>query len=183
VADDARCVELVGVDDTLLEQLVHVATTEAAADEVTPPLTAGSRWTPRRIAWLREFHVDRRGGLSALSAPAGEATWAVMVGGGTVGSVRLKGTDRDGVLETGIWLGRSARGRGIGRAAMTAVLAEASGAAASEVRAHTTLDKPRAVALLRHLGFELAALPDGVAIEARVVLGDAVAPFGQPPSG
>jgi len=54
---------------------LEVAITEALADEVTPPLTAGNAWTPIRIAWLRDFHRGRRGGLDGL---AREATWATL---------------------------------------------------------------------------------------------------------
>lgn len=78
---------LVAVDETVLEKLVHAATTDAAADEVTPPLTPGSDWTPARVAWLRSFHRDRRAGLASSAA---EATWAVVVDERVVGSVRLK---------------------------------------------------------------------------------------------
>jgi len=75
---------LVTVDHTVLEQLVEAATTDATADEVTPALTAGPAWTPTRIAWLRDFHGDRRAGLDG---PAREATWAITVDQRVVGSL------------------------------------------------------------------------------------------------
>lgn len=121
---DSDClVELVGVDHAVLERLVEAATTDASADEVTPPLTSGAAWTPTRIAWLCAFHADRRAGLDG---PASEGTWAVTLDQQVVGSVRLKRTQQSGELETGAWLTRSSRGRGVGRAAMEAVLREAA---------------------------------------------------------
>lgn len=102
------------MDDAVLTQLVHAATTDAAADAVTPPLAACRLWTSARIAWLSDFHRVRRGGLAGS---AGEASWAVVVDGLVVGSVRLKHTDEHGILETSIWLTHSIRGCGVGRAA------------------------------------------------------------------
>jgi RimJ/RimL family protein N-acetyltransferase len=152
VADSRTSVVLVAVDRVLLDDLVEVATTRASADEVTPPLTPGPEWSPVRVAWLRSFHRDRRQGLDG---PAGEATWAVIVGRHVVGSVRLKRIDEDGVLETGMWLARDTRGRGIGTAALAAVLQQASGLGASAVRADTTAGNTGAVGALRRLGFTL----------------------------
>lgn len=48
---------------------------------------------------------------AGLEGPHGEVTWAVLVGDRVVGSVRLKHTAREGVLETGLWLTRDARGK------------------------------------------------------------------------
>lgn len=58
---------LVPVDDAVLEQLVDAAVSDAAADDVTPPLTPGPAWSAERVAWLRAFHRS------------GERTWAVVV--------------------------------------------------------------------------------------------------------
>ncbi len=69
-------VALVAVDEAVLARLVHAATTDAEADEVTPAVTPGGSWTPARVAWLRDFHRVCRAGLSG---PAGEASWAVVV--------------------------------------------------------------------------------------------------------
>lgn len=57
VADQERFpVMLVAVDELVLEQLVQAATTDAAADDVTPPLTVGTDWTATRVKWLQDFH-------------------------------------------------------------------------------------------------------------------------------
>ena len=136
----------------VLAQLVHAAVSDASADEVTPPLGASGQWTPARIAWLETFHRDRRAGFHGAAA---ETTWAVVVGDSVVGSVRLKCTDDEGVLDTGIWLTRRSRGRGVGVAAMAAVLHEAAALGAQGVRADTTTGNSRALGVLRRLGFDL----------------------------
>lgn len=156
-------VTLVPVDDDVLETLVQAATSDAAADEVTPPLDPGGTWTAARVAWLRDFHRDRRSGLDG---PARAATWAVVVDGDVVGSVRLAGCSDDGALDTGAWLTRSARGRGLGRAAAAAVLREATAHGARAVRADTTASNRAALAVLEHLGFELEADGDGRHVRA-----------------
>lgn len=165
--EETGSVALVAVDDAVLAQLVHAATTDAAADEVTPPLTAGRSWTSARVAWLRDFHRVRRGGLAGS---AGEASWAVVVDGLVVGSVRLKHTVEHGVLETGIWLTHSVRGRGVGRAAMAAALRQAATLGASGVRADTTVANAGALAVLRRLGFNIIPSDDGHDVRALLLL-------------
>src|SRR5919107_335636 len=109
MAERASTVRLCPVDDAVLAAMVRAALTDAAPDEVTPPLTPGNTWTPERVQWLTRFHAARRAGLDG---PAGEASWAVEVDGDVVGAVRLKRTAEPGVLETGIWLTRRVRGKG-----------------------------------------------------------------------
>lgn len=163
---------LVAIDEVVLEQLVQAAVSEASADEVTPPLSAGTEWTPARVAWLEKFHRDRRAGLSGEAA---EATWAVVVGNAVVGAVRLKGTNEQGLLETGIWLTRSSRGRGVAVAAMEAVLGQAAALHAHGVRAETTTGNTSAQGVLRRLGFDLE-LTGGDCVRAMLLL----APDGAP---
>lgn len=158
---------LVAVDDPILEQLVHAATSDASADEVTPPATPGGTWTAARVRWLRDFHRDRRAGLDGA---AREATWAVVVDDDVVGSVRLKRTDEPDVLETGIWLTRRARGRGLGRAVMAAVLQQAVALGAGRVRADTAAGNDAAVAVLTRLGFTLTAADDSQDVHALISL-------------
>ena len=150
----------------MLEQPVAAATSDAAADEVTPPLTPGDDWTPERVAWLRAFHVDRRAGLLST---AREATWAVLVDGQVVGGVRLARVAQDDVLEAGVWLTRGARGRGVGRAAVAAVLEQAAALGAGVVQAWTTASNAAALAGLRQLGFECSSSANG-AVRAEVAL-------------
>ena len=160
---------LVAVDEAVLEEVVQAATTDAAADEVTPPLTTSPAWTAPRIAWLRAFHRDRRAGLTG---PCGEATWAVVVDQHVVGSVRLKRTAQQGLLETGAWLTRSARGRGRGTQVLAAVLREARASGARAVRADTTAANAGALGVLRHLGFELTPSDSGPGVRALLSLDD-----------
>jgi RimJ/RimL family protein N-acetyltransferase len=151
-------VRLRAVDDSALSDVVRAALAEAAPDEVTAPVTPGNVWTPERISWLTGFHTDRRSGLEG---PAGEATWAVEVDGDVAGAVRLKRTDEVGVLETGIWLTRGARGRGVAIQALAAVLDEAAASGAREVRAVTRSENAAALAVLRALDFGLTRGGDG----------------------
>lgn len=146
-------VDLAPVDDDVLERLVSVATTEASAHEVTPPLTPGNTWSLSRVDWLRRFHRDRRTGIGG---PAGEATWAVIADDHVVGSVRLKRTEDADALEAGIWLSRSARGHGIGRAALVAVVQEAADLGAAAVIAETAASNLAALGVLQHMGFATA---------------------------
>lgn len=160
-------VVLVAVDEVVLGALVHAATKDAAADEVTPPLTAGPAWTAPRVAWLRAFHRDRRAGLAGA---CGEATWAVVVDEQVVGSVRLRRTEQQGLLETGAWLTRSARGRGRGSEVLAAVLQEAEAAGARVVRADTTSENASALGVLRRLGFDLTPAENGPDVQALLSL-------------
>jgi RimJ/RimL family protein N-acetyltransferase len=174
----ARLSALVGIDlapvtETRLALLVAAALEGAAPDEVTPPITQGERWTPERVEWLRGFHRDRRRGLDG---PAGEVTWAVVEiadGEGrdverVVGGVRLRRTGEPGTFETGMWLVRDARSRGVGRSAMRLLLARAGEAGAARVRAETTIGNAGAVSLLRSLGFDTDV--DGEHVRAELSL-------------
>ncbi|MEP7088820.1 MAG: GNAT family N-acetyltransferase [Nocardioidaceae bacterium] len=158
---------LVTVDHIVLEALVWAAITDATADEVTPPLTAGPGWTPIRIAWLRDFHGERRAGLDG---PAREATWAITVDRQVVGSVRLRRTERPGMLETGVWLTRGARGHGVGRVVMGVALREAAALGFTSVWAGTTASNASALTVLERLGFDLTPTDDGRGVHALLVL-------------
>lgn len=143
---------LASVANDVLDEFVDVATTRACADEVTPALTPGPAWTPTRVQWLRSYHRDRRQGLDG---PQEEATWAVLIDHRVAGSVRLKRTDQEGLLETGLWLARDARGRGLGTACLNAVLHQASDLGATAVCASTTASNTSAIGALRRLGFTI----------------------------
>lgn len=159
-AEAPPAVVLQPVDDDVLERLVQAALADSSADEVTPPLTAGEEWTPERVEWLRAFHRSRRGGLDG---PEREATWAVLADGVVVGAVRLKRVAESPSAEAGLWLTRAARGRGVGRRAVEAVLAEARIGGVTAVRADTTATNGPALAVLRSLGFDVTPVDeDGV---------------------
>jgi RimJ/RimL family protein N-acetyltransferase len=151
-------VELLAVDEAVLARLVGAALSGAEPDEVSPPI-GGPRWSPERIEWLRRFHRDRRIGLAG---PSGEATWAVAVDGEVVGAVRLKRTAEPDVLETGIWLTRPARGRGVARTAIADVLEHARASGARALRADTSRENASALYVLQRLGFRTSADGDRV---------------------
>jgi RimJ/RimL family protein N-acetyltransferase len=155
---------LVSVDDPVLDRLIGAAVADADPDDVTPPL--GTGWTAARTAWLESFHRSRRDRIDGLGF---EATWAVVVGGEVVGSVRLEQMETPETLEMGIWLTRRARRRGIGLASMTELLRVAGQNGARVVRAETTINNTPALALLRRLGFDLAPATEE-RVEAELVL-------------
>ena len=162
-------ITLADVDDPMLEVLLALAMGDAHPDEVTPPLGTGAGWNAERTDWFRSYH---RAAAAGLDGPAGEKSWAVLCGGRPAGSVRLKRT-AEATAETGVWLGRSCRGRGVGTAALALVLAEARAAGLREVVAHTTAANTGARRLLMAAG-AILDYDDGGAVSAAVVL--------QPPS-
>jgi RimJ/RimL family protein N-acetyltransferase len=167
-------VALVDVTEPVLEGLLAVALHDADADEVTPPLGTAVGWNTERISWFRDYH---RAAAAGLDGPARQKTWAITADGELAGSIRLlrvpaaaPGPSPDGgALETGIWLGRSFRGRGIGREALRLVKAEAAAAGADLLLAETTAGIGAAQALLSSAGAELAT--DGHRVGARLKLG------------
>ncbi|MBO1269422.1 GNAT family N-acetyltransferase [Arthrobacter cavernae] len=143
-------VQLLDVSEDVLELLLGLALGDAEPDEVTPPLGLG--WNAARIEWFRKYHRDAMTGLDGASR---EKSWAIVSGGRIAGSIRLK---RSGpaAVETGIWLGRSFRGQGIGRLALRLVAAEAAAAGATVLGAETTPANRAAQALLRSAGASLS---------------------------
>ena len=168
-AGTRREVELRRVAGDLLEQLVGAALGDAAAGEVTPPVTPGDEWTAERAEWLRTFHRTRSPDLAGDDA---EMTWAVVADGQVVGAIRLKRIGGSRSAEVGLWLTRSVRGRGVGRSAVAAVLENAADRGMTAVRADTTAGNHRALALLAALGFEPTSV-DGDAVIAWRALSDA----------
>jgi RimJ/RimL family protein N-acetyltransferase len=161
-------VHLADVDEPLLEKLLDLAQRDASADEVTPPLGAGTGWNAERVQWFRAYH---RAAAKGLDGPAGEQTWAVLCGGDPAGSIRLKRTVDPGTAETGIWLGRSFRGQRIGTVALQLILAEASRAGLRRIVAHTTAGNAGAQRLLTAAGAVLTYDDDdGGAVSAAVDL-------------
>ncbi|MEU9014329.1 GNAT family N-acetyltransferase [Streptomyces sp. NPDC048479] len=139
-------VDLRHVDEETLQGLLAVAVNEAAPGEVMPPVAGPPGWTPARQDAFRAWHRTRRPGLAG---PLRESTFAILTDGQIVGSARLACRDNQEVLETGMWLARSARGRGIGTATLRALLHEAARADARLVVAETTATNLGAIAALR----------------------------------
>lgn len=163
-------VRLADVDGNMLERLLELAQLDASADEVTPPIGNGTGWNAERIDWFGAYH---RSAAAGLDGPASEKTWAVLCNGSPAGSIRLKRMDAETaqhtIAETGIWLGRSYRGFGVGGAALGLVLAQARRAGLHQVMAHTTAGNIGAQRLLSAAGAVLTRDDDG-AVSAVVVL-------------
>ncbi|WP_018773017.1 GNAT family N-acetyltransferase [Arthrobacter sp. 131MFCol6.1] len=181
--EPAPAVELLDVSEELLEQLLELALRDSDADEVTPPLGTTAGWNTDRISWFREFHRAAAAGLDGPagqktwaircdgqlagsirlkrmdpeSAEAGGGAGGGGAGGGGAGSGGGTGAGDGGggALETGIWLARSFRGRGVGREALRLVKARAASAGAAVLVAETTAGNVGALALLKYAGAEL----------------------------
>lgn len=153
-------VSLVDIDERVLEQLLDLAKRDASPDEVAPPL-GGPGWNLERTAWFFSYH---RAAAEGLDGKAGEKSWGILAGGALAGSIRLKrvhvGNGPD-TAETGIWLGRSFRGRGIGSAALRLLLAEARTAGIAAVTARTLAGNPAAQRILAGAGAILTPDDDG----------------------
>ncbi|MET1063380.1 MAG: GNAT family N-acetyltransferase [Arthrobacter sp.] len=165
----AAGVRLLDVSERVLERLLTVAVHDADPDEVTPPLGTAAGWNSDRISWFREYHHAAAG----LDGPGQQKSWAISCDGDLAGATRLKRTGA-GRLETGIWLGRSFRGRGIAREALRLVIGRAAASGASVLEADTTAGNAAALALLRSAGAELeegeASDDAAVPVRARIAL-------------
>jgi RimJ/RimL family protein N-acetyltransferase len=146
VAGDVR---LTPVDERTLEPLLSVAVAEADPGDVMPPVEAPAGWSQARREAFREFHRASYGGLDG---PTRTLMYAIQAGGEVVGMIRITRRDEPDTVETGIWLGRSARGQGIGLAALRALLDEASRVGAQVVVAETTAGSSAAIGVLHQCG-------------------------------
>ena len=139
------------VDETVLESLLHVAVTDAEPDDVMPPINGPPGWTVARQEAFRHYHRARAAGLDGDHRELG---YVVFADGAVVGAARLARRD-DGRFEVGVWLGRSARGRGVGTALMGLLLERARDLGGTVV-AETTAANPGALAILRRHGARLS---------------------------
>ena len=155
-------VRLTPVDEQNLESLLSVAVAEADPAEVMPPVAAPAGWSHARREAFRTFHRQHFGGLAG---PTRTVMFAILVDRDVIGMVRLAQRDEPGVMETGIWLGRSAREQGIGSAALRALVDEATAVGAKRVVAQTTADNGPALGVLRRCGAELRYDEDAVHAE------------------
>lgn len=144
----APMVSLQHIDDKTLDDLLAVAVTQAVPDEVIAPVPGPAGWIDARRAAFRAYHIDRRGGLAG---PLGEATFAIVLGARVVGSARLKRTE-PGTLETGMWLARGERGRGLGSEVLMALKRQAAAGGAARMIAQTSPKNRNAIRTLRNCG-------------------------------
>lgn len=158
-------VEVQPLDEESLEELLAVAVNDAAPEEVMPPLAGPPGWTTQRQEAFRAWHRARREGLVG---PLRESTFAITHNGEIVGSARLAACDRPDVLETGMWLARSQRGRGIGTATLRVLLDEAAKTDARTVVADTTAHNTAALTALRRNGATLSTSQDTVEVHAEL---------------
>jgi RimJ/RimL family protein N-acetyltransferase len=158
-------VRLAPVDEQTLEPLLSMAVAEAEPGEVMPPVPGPPGWSQARREAFREFHRARFGGLDG---PTRTVMYAINVGGDVVGMIRMSHTDEPGTMETGMWLGRSARGQGIGVAALRCLLEEASRVGARRVVANTTVANGAAVGALFRSG--AVVHQDGDAVRAELTI-------------
>ncbi|TDC33936.1 GNAT family N-acetyltransferase [Micromonospora sp. KC213] len=163
-------VRLEPVDERNLEPLLSVAVAEAEPEDVMPPVDAPAGWSAARRDAFRDYY---RASFTGLDGPTRTRMYAVVVGGEVVGMIRMRRCDEPGVVETGMWLGRSARGRGIGVAALRELMDAAAAAGMHAVVADTTRANAGAVEVLRKCGAKL--FDDGDRVRAEISL-DATPP-------
>lgn len=183
-------VHLGGVDDDTLEELVHVAVTQAATQEVVPPMPGPPGWTKHSKEWLRDFHRTRRSGLHG---PHREVTFSIVQSDAVIGSARLAEVAPH-ILETGMWLARSVRGRGIGAKVLRLLIMEARTRGAHRMIAHTTSTNAGALGALRNTGalledpdadgriraqFEISPEPRNALMPKYLIIGSAVLSAGR----
>ncbi|WP_025354094.1 GNAT family N-acetyltransferase [Kutzneria albida] len=158
-------VRLEPVNDHLVERLLALAVAEAEPEDVMPAVPAGPGWPPLRHKAFRAFHRKHFDGLGGVHRTQ---MYAVLSEDSVVGMIRMSRLDEPGVVETGMWLGRGSRGRGLGAAALAALLAEAERAGVRRVVARTTADNAAALGALSGLGARLRA--EGGAVHAEFEL-------------
>ncbi|MFV2099594.1 GNAT family N-acetyltransferase [Micromonospora sp. LOL_024] len=158
-------VRLEPVDEQNLEPLLSVAVAEAEPAEVMPPVAAPAGWSHARREAFREYHRASFGGLDAATRTA---MYAIVVGGEVVGMIRMSRRDEPDVVEMGLWLGQSARGQGIGPAALRELLNLAAAAGVRTVVADTAAEHRGARSVLARCGAKLR--DDGDRVYAEISL-------------
>ncbi|GAB3156843.1 hypothetical protein GCM10027290_55680 [Micromonospora sonneratiae] len=158
---------LTPVDERILESLLSVAAAETEPDEVMPPVSAPAGWSQARREAFREFYRASYGGLTG---PTGNQMYAIMSDAGVLGMIRMGRRDEPATVETGMWLGQSARGQGVAVTALRLLLTEAARVGARVVVAETTADNGPALGVLRRCGAVLQPVGDG-AVHAEIRLG------------
>src|SRR5262245_10864420 len=127
-----------------------------------PPVDAPGGWSPVRRDAFREFH---RASFGGLDGPTRTLMFVIVCDGAVVGMTRMARRDEPDTMETGMWLRRSARGRGIGQAALRLLLDEAGRVGARRVVAETTAHNTAALQALRRCGAVLSGDATGVRAE------------------
>lgn len=150
-------VELETLGARHLPELLAVATTDAAPTEVMSPIPGEIGWTAAQRTHFLVFHRLR----SLDPENTAERTYVIRYGGHVVGAGRVVPT-ADHNAEIGLWLGRLARGRGIGRIVVRWLRDLATEQGAVRVVATTTIDNVAAVSALAAAGAVLTRRGDFV---------------------
>jgi RimJ/RimL family protein N-acetyltransferase len=159
-------IRLMPVDERLLPQLLSVAVAETEPDEVMPPVEGAPGWSePRRDAFCAFYRSHQAG----LGGPTRTCMYGILFDGDVVGMIRMARRDGPDSVETGMWLGRSVRGQGIGVAALRLLLGEAALAGAHRVVAQTTAANVAAIGALRRCGAVLGV--EGAEVHAEIPIG------------
>jgi len=130
-------------DEAGLRALLAVAVADATPEETMPPFEGPPGWTEAKQDFFLEF-------FRPMVASEETAVFAVTVDGRIAGFMRLKRMPEVGEAETGMWLGRSYRSKGIGAVAFDALVAEAAARGYTRVVADTTPQNVAALGVLRH---------------------------------
>ncbi len=146
-----------------------MAVDEADPDETMPPMVGAPGWTPMRQAAFLGFFEPM---LAGLEGPKRTIIYGIKIDGLLAGFIRMKLTDRAGVVETGLWIGRTWRGLGAGTAALRELVKEAARLRMHTVIADTTAGNMAAIGALRRIG---ATLREGDKIYAEISIGPAYA--------
>lgn len=163
--------ELRRLDEELLGELLETAVRDADPGEVMPPVAGPPGWTRQRRETFVAFHRQR-----ALAEWRVEATFAIVFERSVVGAARLDPVpDESGVVELGVWLGRSVRGRGLAHKVLTELVDAARAMGTRHLVASTTVSNPAAQRALASLGADLTQVGD-TAITAHLLLTPADAP-------
>ena len=125
-----------------------------------PPVKAPAGWSQVCREAFREFYRSSYGGLDG---PTRTLMYAIVCDGDVVGMIRMARRDEPDTMETGMWVGQSARGQGIGVAALRLLLAEAARAGSRRVVAETTYHNTAALGVLRRCGAVCATTVRGFA--------------------
>ncbi|MCS7479570.1 GNAT family N-acetyltransferase [Umezawaea endophytica] len=134
-----------------VERLLAVAVAEATEEDVMPPVDEPPGWSTTRQEAFRRFYRLHQ-----------EVMYEVVLDDRTVGMIRLTPTAQDGVAETGMWLGTSTRGKGVGASALLAVLDRATELRWTTVVADTTPENTPAVRALVGCGAAVSQVGDKV---------------------
>lgn len=152
-------IELRPLSEANLSELLDVAVADADPAEVMPSVPGPRGWTDNRRRVFCDFHRAR----SIAAAEPTEITYVIILDDRVIGAARLQPSGDS--VEMGIWIGRSHRGRGIGRLVVADLVTLAQQTDAARVVASTTSRNAAAQRLLRGIGATLTTTGDAVDAE------------------